>query len=88
MKLCHAGTVGDLRGQIQDFLKEGAPKLRTDRTSVHVWNRVSEWDVLTQKWRKIIIFKVNLHDLVHSFCLGCPHKVRRPISARNRGVVR
>ena len=37
---------------------------------------------------KIVIFKVSLHDLVHSFCLGCPHKVRHPISAKNRGGVR
>ena len=34
---------------------------------------------------KIVIFKVNLHDLVHSFCMGHPQKVRRPISAKNRG---
>ena len=37
-----------------------------------------------QKWRKTVIFKINLHDLVHSFCLRCSHKVRRPISAKNR----
>ena len=49
---------------------------------------VSEGDVPPQKGRKIVIFKVNSHDLVHSFCLGCPHKVRRPISAKNRGGAR
>ena len=38
-----------------------------------------------QKRRKIVIFKVNLHDLVHTFCLRRPHKVRRSISAKNRG---
>ena len=39
-----------------------------------------------QKQIKIVIFKVRLHDSVHSFCLGCPHKIRHPISAKNRGV--
>ena len=46
---------------------------------------VSEGDVPPQKQRKIAILKVNSHDLVHSFCLGHPHKVRRLISAKNRG---
>ena len=33
------------QGRIQDFLKEGAPKLRTDKTSVPVGTGVSEGDV-------------------------------------------
>ena len=75
-----------IQGWIQDiFLKEGGPKLRTDRTLAPVGTGVSEGDVAPQKWRKIVIFKVNLHDLVHSFCLGREHKVPAPISAKNRG---
>ena len=70
---------------IQDFSKEGAPKLRTDRTSAPVGTGGVWGDVAPQKRRKILIFKVNSHNLVHSFCLGHPHKVRRPISAKNRG---
>ena len=76
------------QGRIQDFLNEGATKLRTDRTSVPVGTGVSEGDVPPQKWTKIVIFKVNSHDLVHSFFLGRPHKIRHPISAKNRGGTR
>ena len=75
-----------LQGRIQDFLKGGAPKLRTDRTSVPVRTGVV-WGGMCplRSGEKFVIFKVNSHDLVHSVCLGCPHKVRRPISAKNRG---
>ena len=42
-----------------------------------LWTQgLSEGNVPPQKWRKIVIFKVSLYDLVHSFCLGRPHKVR------------
>ena len=41
-------------------------------------------DVPPHKRRKIAIFKINSHDLVHSFYLGHPHKVRRLISARKK----
>ena len=34
-----------------------------------------------------VIFKVNSHDLVHSFCLRHPHEVWRPISAKIEGRV-
>ena len=61
------------------FFKRGGAQLRTDRTST------SEGDVPPQKRRKFVIFKANLHNLVHSFCLRLPHKVRHPISAKNRG---
>ena len=66
-------------GQIQDFLKEGAPQIRTDITSAPVGTG-GVWEGCTpQKQRKFVIFKVHSHDLVHSFCL------RRPIFAKNRG---
>ena len=52
------------------------PKLRTGRTSgpedaeVLSEGPVSEGDVPPQKWKESVIFKVNLHDLVHFFvCL-------------------
>ena len=48
----------------------------------------SERDVPPQKLRKMVIFKVNLRDLVHTFLPGRPHKVRRPVSAKNRGSAR
>ena len=34
---------------------------------------------------KNVIFEDNSHDLVHSFCLRRPLKLRRPISTKNRG---
>ena len=61
-------------GRIQDFLKEGMPKLRTDRTSSSVGTDTE----------KTVIFKVNSHDLVHAFCLGCPHEVRHLIFAKKK----
>ena len=41
-----------------------------------------------QKQRKIVIFKDKSHDLVFSLCHRRPHKVRCPISAKNKGGVR
>ena len=35
--------------------------------------------------REKCIIQIILHDLVQSLCLRHPHKVRRPISAKNRG---
>ena len=84
--MCQGHT--NRQGRIQDFLKEGAPTLRVYRTLAPVWTGVSEGDVPPQKRRKTAIFKVNSHDLVHSFCLEHPHKVRRLISAKNRGGAR
>ena len=85
-KFCTFLLLPKYQGRIQDFLKEGAPKLRTIQNfDTQLWGQgVSEGDVPPQKQRKIVIFKVNLHDLVHSFCLGYPHKVRCPISAKNK----
>ena len=72
-----------MSGADPEFFKRGGAKIK-DRQNL--WGQgVSEGDVPPQKQRKIVSFKVNLHDLVHSFCLGCPHKVRRTISAKNRG---
>ena len=74
------------RGRSRIFLIEGAPKSRTNRTLAPVgWvQEVSEGDVPPEKWRKNSIFEANSRDLVDSFCLICPHKLRRPISIKNR----
>ena len=83
---------GGWPGADEDFLKEGALKLRTDRTSTLVGTGDAEGDVPPQKQRKIVLFKVNLHNLVRTSCLRRPHKVRRLISAKKlrgrRGVHR
>ena len=64
------------------FFERGAPKLMTDRTSGPVgtggvWGGCAP----IRSGEKFVIFKVSSHDLVHSFCLGRPHKVRCPISS-------
>ena len=102
-----------VQGRIHDFLKKGASKSEMKiPTCIFVsgpnegltelwrlWGQgVSEGDVPPQVRRKTVIFKVILHDLMHSFlpgahgilniylefCAGRPHKLRRPISAKNR----
>ena len=54
-------------GQIQDFLKEGAPKLRTDKSSVTVGTRGVWGERAPSEAEKNVIFGVNSHDLVHYF---------------------
>ena len=65
------------------FFKRRGFKLRLDRSSSLVWKGGIKGDV--QKWIEMVIFKVSSHNLVHSFCVGHPHVVRRPISSKNRG---
>ena len=71
---------------IQDLLKYGAPKLRTDRTLATVGKGVSEGDVPPQKWRKNVIFKVNSHNLVHSFALGAHKESGAPSLQKIKGL--
>ena len=70
------------QGRIQDFFKkEETSKLGLTKVW-HLWEQgVSEGDVPLRSGGKC---KVNSHNLMHSFCLRCPHKVRHPISAQNR----
>ena len=56
--------------------REGHPNLRIKRTLAPQWGQVFHRSGEKKN------FKVNLHDLVHSFCLRRPHKVRRPISEK------
>ena len=74
------------QGWTQGFWKEGAPKLRTVRSSAPVGTGVSEEGVCAlSEGEKYVIFKVNSHNLLRPFCLRRPQKVRSPISAKNRG---
>ena len=74
------------RGADPGFFKRGGAHIKGLQNFGACGDRgMSEGDVPPQKRRNIAIFKVNLHDLVHSFCLGHPHKVRCHISAKNKG---
>ena len=66
------------QGRIQDFVKEGAPKLRTDRTLVPVGTGGVWGGCALSEAEKICNFQSYPHDLVHSFSLGRQHKVRHP----------
>ena len=84
--LCRLALYMLFAGAGPGFFKRGCAKIK-DRQIIGACGdrECLRGDVLPQKRRKIVIFKVNLHDLVHSFCLGCPHKVKRTISAK-RGL--
>ena len=81
----HLDSMPSLTGAAPRFCEREVPKLRTDTILAIVGTGVLEY-VPLQKCKKYVIFKGNLHDSVHSFCLRCPYKNRCPISAKNRGV--
>ena len=70
------------------FFKRGAPKLRTGRTLAPVRTCGVWGGCAPSEADKHCNFQSQFARFGDSFCLGCPHKVRRPISAKNRGGAR
>ena len=65
------------QGWMQNFLKEGAHKLKTDRTSAPVGTGVSKGDVpIPSEVEKICNFQSQLYKLVHSFWSDVPTQPR------------
>ena len=69
---------------MQDFSKEGAPKLRTDRIlpllgTGSVWGGCAHSEV-----EKNVISKVIFAWLDAFLCLNRTHKIRHPISSKNK----
>ena len=82
----------DIQGQIQDFLKEGVPKSKTDRTLAPVgiggvWGGCAPWEAekncnfRSQFVRFGAFFLRGVHRILHiylEFCAGAPTQSQAP----------